>query len=182
MKIENFTEPLPGWTARWRKLLLAVIGMIALSVTSCRSPGQMTDSSQSSDSLRSVKGFALIQQPVPPSIAKTAFPTGMLATIPVGTGFSRRSGQATVNVNRISEDSVEVTATCDSLARQIILLSEENTRIRNELFEKKEDPPPKIVHEPTGWQWFQIWTGRIFGLYLLLCFLKKRFKKPLNSN
>lgn len=101
----------------------------------------------------------------------------MLATIPVGTGFSRRSGQATVNVNRISEDSVEVTAACDSLARQVILLNEEITRIRNELFEQEEEPPPKIVHEPTGWQWFQIWAGRAALLYLAFILLKRRFTK-----
>ena len=100
----------------------------------------------------------------------------MLNMIPVGTGFSKRSGQAMVNVNRISEDSVEVTATCDSLARQVILLREENTRIRNELFEKEEEPPPKVVHEPTGWQWFQIWVGRIAVAVLLLILIKRRLK------
>ena len=52
-------------------------------------------------------------------MAKTKFPTDMLELIPVGTGFSRRSGQATVNVTRISEDSLEVTAACDSLWLQI---------------------------------------------------------------
>lgn len=150
--------------------------LIALFASSCRSPARLTRSLAGSDSLHEAGGFALIQQPVPPSVAQTTFPTDMLAMIPVGTGFSRRSGQATVNVNRISEDSVEVTATCDSLARQVILLMEENTRIRNELSEKSEEPPPKTVREPTGWQWFQIWTGRISGFYLLLCFLKKRFK------
>mgnify|MGYP000662431795 CR=1 FL=1 len=49
----------------------------------------------------------------------------MLKLIPVGTGFSSRSGQATVNITRISEDSLEVTATCDSLARQVLILTEE---------------------------------------------------------
>ena len=105
----------------------------------------------------------------------------MLEAIPVGTGFSRRSGQATVNVSRISGDSLEVTATCDSLARQVILLREENTRIRNELVEKKEEPPPKVVHEPTGWQWFQIWTGRIFFIAGLLNVVYRRFKQLLNK-
>ena len=44
-----------------------------------------------------------------------------------------------MNVNRISGDSIEVTATCDSLAREVIILTEENIRIRNELLEKEED-------------------------------------------
>ena len=111
-------------------------------------------------------------------MAKTKFPTDMLELIPVGTGFSRRSGQATVNVTRISEDSLEVTAACDSLARQILILTEENIRIRNELFREKEKPPPETVHEPTGFQWFQIWIGRTAVAALLLGILRRRFIDP----
>lgn len=110
-------------------------------------------------------------------MATTKFPTELLGTIPVGTGFSRRSGQATVDVNRISADSIEVTATCDSLARQVLILTEENIRIRNELLEKEEEPPPKVVREPTGWQWFQIWTGRVAVVALLLILIKRRLKR-----
>lgn len=110
-------------------------------------------------------------------MATTAFPVKLLETIPVGTGFSHRSGRATVNVSRISGDSLEVTATCDSLARQVILLREENTRIRNELVEKEEEPPPEVVHEPTGFQWFQIWTGRIALLIIVLTLLKRYLKR-----
>lgn len=102
----------------------------------------------------------------------------MLDLIPVGTGFSRRSGQATVNVTRTSEDSIEVTATCDSLARQVLILTEENMRIRNELFKEKEKPPPEVVHEPTGFQWFQIWIGRTAVAALLLGILRRRFINP----
>lgn len=115
----------------------------------------------------------MIQKPVPPSVAKTTFPTKILDAIPVGTGFSKRSGQATVNVNRISEDSLEVTATCDSLSRQVIILTEELTRIRNELKETKEQPPEEIINEPTGFQWFQIWAGRIALLILILMLIKR---------
>ena len=111
-------------------------------------------------------------------MAKTKFPTDMLELIPVGTGFSRRSGQATVNVTRISEDSLEVTAACDSLARQILILTEENIRIRNELFREKEKPPPETVNEPTGFQWFQIWIGRTAVAALLLGILRRRFINP----
>lgn len=181
MKTENSTGRSLDWTARWLALLLAVTGLIALSATSCRSPGQMTTSSRSNDSLHNVKGFALIQQPVPPSVAKTTFPTKILDAIPVGTGFSKRSGQATVNVNRISKDSLEVTATCDSLARQVIILSEENVRIRNELLTQEKKPPPVVIREPTGWQWFQIWTGRIAVIALLLFLIWKVIKRRLSS-
>ena len=76
-----------------------------------------------------------------------------------------------MNVNRISEDSLEVTATCDSLARQVIMLTEELTRIRNETL------PPEVIREPTGWQWFQIWTGRLAVAVLLLILIKRRLNR-----
>lgn len=102
----------------------------------------------------------------------------MLSSIPTGTGFGSRSGQAALSVRRISADSVEVTATCDSLARQVMVLTEELTRIRSQTSARVEEPPPRVVHQPTGWQWFQIWAGRIalsaIVLMLLKCYLKHR--------
>lgn len=80
-------------------------------------------------------------------------------------------------MTRVSEDSVEVSGTCDSLAREVIFLREELTRIRNETSEEVEEPPPQIVNEPTGWQWFQIWTGRIAVLCLVLIVIKRRLKR-----
>lgn len=106
----------------------------------------------------------------------------ILDAIPVGTGFSKRSGQATVNVKKLSGDSLEVTATCDSLSRQVIILTEELTRIRNELKVQKEEPPPVVVKEPTGFQWFQIWIGRIAVAVLVLFLIWKAIKRRLSSN
>lgn len=151
--------------------------LIALSAASCKSPGQLTQTVSGTDSLQSRRGFALLQEPVPPSMAKTVFPTGMLNAIPIGTGFSKRSGQATVNVTRISGDSIEVTATCDSLARQVILLTEELVRIRNETSEEVKELTPEVIKEPTGWQWFQIWIGRIAVIVLILILIGRRLNR-----
>lgn len=100
-----------------------------------------------------------------------------LDALPKGAGYNGRSGQATVNVRRISEDSVEVTATCDSLARQVMVLTEELTRIRNDTSVEVKEPPPVVVKEPTGWQWFQIWIGRIAVVVLILTVIKRRLKR-----
>lgn len=106
----------------------------------------------------------------------------MLDAIPVGTGFSVRSGQATVDVKRLTGDSLQVTATCDSLSRQVIILTEELTRIRNELKETKKEPPAVVVKEPTGFQWFQIWVGRVAVAVLVLFLIWKAIKRRLSSN
>lgn len=176
MRILNFIKRCANLTVPFRLLLPVSIMLIALSVASCKSPGRLTQDVRSTDSLESRKEFALLQEPVPPSMAKTTFPTAMLNSIPIGTGFSKRSGQATVNVNRISADSTEVTATCDSLARQVIVLTEELTRIRNETQKETETLLPQVVREPTGWQWFQIWTGRLAVAAFLLLLIKRRLK------
>lgn len=161
---------------RWRNPTTAVLLLIVLFVTSCRSPTRL-ERHIGRDSLRDVRQFVLAEEPVPPSVAQTTFPTKMLNLIPTGTGFSKRSGQATVNVTRISGDSIEVTATCDSLARQVIVLTEELTRIRSETSRAVEELPPKVIKEPTGWQWFQIWTGRIALLVIVLTLLKRYLKR-----
>lgn len=81
-----------------------------------------------------------------------------------------------MNVIRMPGDSIEVIATCDSLARQVILLSEELTRIRNETQEEVEELPPEVIKEPTGFQWFQIWAGRVTLLIIILTLLKRYLK------
>ena len=170
--MDEIVEPLKQEINAIRKEL----GKLRRAVEKSKSPKRL-EKTTSLDSLYSARGFVLIQQPVPPSIAKTVFLAGTLKSIPIGTGFSTRSGQATVNVTRVSEDSVEVRATCDSLAREVIYLREELTRIRNETGEEVEEPPPQIVKEPTGWQWFQIWTGRMAVAVLVLIVIKRRLKR-----
>lgn len=81
-----------------------------------------------------------------------------------------------MNVTRISPDSLEVTATCDSLAREVMILTEELTRIRSETAKQEKELPPKVVREPTGWQWFQIWAGRVAVMLLVLMLIKRRLK------
>ena len=97
-----------------------------------------------------------------------------LAVLPEGAGYSARSGRATASVVRGRGDTLTFTSTCDSLAREVIALREEITRIRNETGEEVEEPPPQVVHEPTGWQWFQIWIGRIAVFVLVIILIKRR--------
>ena len=89
-----------------------------------------------------------------------------LAALPEGAGYSARSGQATATVLRGQGDT-----------REVIALREELIRIRNETGETVEEPPPQVVQEPTGFQWFQIWIGRIAVAVLLLILIKRRLKR-----
>lgn len=114
--------------------------------------------------------------PIPMSVAKLKLPSTKLTALPVGAGYSVKSGQATVNVTKGEGDSLIITGTCDSLARQVILLTEELTRTRSELTEIKEQPPPAVL---TWWQQLWIKTGKLSASlaagWLLFRLLRNRF-------
>lgn len=125
---------------------------------------------------QSVRQSVLALLPVPASEARMTLPMNRLAVLPEGAGYSVRSGQARVNIVRGRGDTLTFTSTCDSLAREVIALREEITRVRNETGEEMEEPPPQLIKEPTGWQWFQIWTGRIVTFALVIILIKRRLK------
>jgi len=174
MKINDCIKLSGNLTRLFRRLPVVLISLLVLCVTSCRSPNGLTRMHRS-DSLQSIKRAALTLMPVPPDTTAMKIPEAKLTMLPTGAGYSTRSGRATVNVRRTDDGDIEVTAICDSLARQVIILEEELTRIRNET--GKEEKPPGVVREPTGWQWFQIWTGRIAVICLILIVIKRRFYK-----
>lgn len=105
-------------------------------------------------------------------------PAQKLADLPAGAVFSNRSGRATVQARRLENGDIEVSATCDSLARVVVMQQEEITRIRNET--SSQELPPETIREPTGWQWFWIRTGQVsvaaLALQVLLGYLRRRFK------
>lgn len=85
-----------------------------------------------------------------------------------------------MQVGRDGNNNLIVESACDSIQRRCWYLEEEITRIRNELQEKETKPPEVIVHEPTGWQWFWIHTGRIAVALCCLGLVLARFKRRLN--
>lgn len=70
---------------------------------------------------------------------------------------------------------MEVTATCDSLSRQVIYLQEELARTRSRTH--VEERPAERISEPTGWQWFWIRTGQVSVGLFVLTLIKRRLKK-----
>ncbi|MEG2067701.1 MAG: hypothetical protein RRZ65_08705 [Tannerellaceae bacterium] len=105
-------------------------------------------------------------------------PSTKLSALPVGAGYSIKSGQATVKVTKGEGDSLIITGTCDSLARQNIILTEELTQVRSELSAIKEQPP--LVPALTWWKELWIKIGKLsvsfLAGWLLFRRLRKRFK------
>lgn len=174
MRTNDCIKPFSGSTKLFRRLWVVLTMPLVLCAMSCRSPNGLTRS-HAIDSLAAVKRFGMTLAPVPPSRAVLTIPVAKLGLLPIGAGYSGKKGQATVNVRRVSEDSLEVTATCDSLSRQVIYLQEELTRIRSQT--SLEEHPPERIREPTGWQWFWIRTGQVSVGLLVLMQVKRRLKK-----
>jgi hypothetical protein len=78
-------------------------------------------------------------------------------------------------VKRLPGDSIQVTATCDSLARQVIVLQRELSRVSRQTSESVTRVQPKVVNQPSAWQWFWIRTGQIAVAALVLILIKRRF-------
>lgn len=165
-----------GFGESWKWLIIVLTVLSVLCAMSCRSPKSLNQTHrQDSDSLQHTKRFEMNLVPIPMSVATLAVPSTKLTALPVGAGYSVKSGQATVNVTKGEGDSLIITGTCDSLARQVILLTEELTRTRSELTEIKEQPPPVL----TWWQQLWIKTGKLSVSFaagwLLFRLLRNRF-------
>lgn len=166
------------WTASkglLRKLLFVTIGMIALCATSCKSKALTMLSSHATDSLQTRRRVELTLAPVPHSQAQLTLPLPQIEVLPSGAGYTHQSGQATVKLVRGEGDTIYLTATCDSLQRQYLLLEEELTRIHGET--KLQQLPPAANGGPTGWQWFWIRLGQLAVVTLLIRILTKRLRK-----
>jgi hypothetical protein len=84
--------------------------------------------------------------------------------LPVGAGYTEKQGQATVAVQMSEGGYIEASANCDSLTilvdelrTEVYHLNNEKTELKSVLSEQKIIE----VNRLTGWQWFQVWTGRI---------------------
>jgi hypothetical protein len=99
-----------------------------------------------------------------------------LVALPVGAGYTARQGQATLTVNRAESGMIEASANCDSLTllvdelrTEIYHLNKEKTDFTSKLSEQKIIE----VNRLTGWQYFQIWTGRICLAIIVILAIRK---------
>jgi hypothetical protein len=165
---------------RFQKCTLAALLAIVLSGASCSSKKQITshrvgESSRQTDSVSLVMERITKPIPVPASTAKLMLSMDSIIALPVGAGFTARQGQATLTVHKAESGMIEASANCDSLTllvdelrTEIYHLNSEKTDYTSELSEQKIIE----VNRLTSWQSFQIWTGRICLLLLIILAIK----------
>lgn len=154
MKTNNYTGLSPGLRGLYRRLPLAFIMIIALSVMSCASSKNLTRSASQShevktDSVQIKTTRSLTYAPVPESKVQVAIPMQNLLNLPTGAVFTDRKGQATVQVKFVKDtvyvgkvqqikEYIYVTGTCDSLQRQCEYYENELTRIRGQSVQNEQ--------------------------------------------
>ena len=173
------------------KCTLAVVFLIALFASSCKSPTkitaekEVTQSRQQTDSvsLRVEKTTRLVT--VPQTTAKISLTPEDLQQLPVGGQYQAKDGQATGTVTR-TKDGFEFRANCDSLQFLVTDLRVEIDRLKkveNELKTQLKETKIVEVNKLTRWQKFRIdlanitigilGVGALIGGALLIRKIKK---------
>lgn len=142
----NFARPFQNCNRYLSVLLLASIIPAVLCACTTKKTVQQTTTSSMEETKLLVKETHLL--PVPQSTVKMNIGMESLRNLPSGASFTRKDGQANLDI-KVQGDTIFVTATCDSLQREIERLYSEldRTRIRNDTEKvevKKTISPIKI--------------------------------------
>ena len=120
--MRDFTRPSRGWSALCRVLLLAAIGMAALSAASCRTQRVEERVTIRADTLRaaSIESVTLetAMQGIPADSVSLTIPMEVMQILPEGAEFSRKQGRTRVSLRRQGA-AVVAEAVTDSMAREV---------------------------------------------------------------
>lgn len=138
-----------GFGRQWSLPAVALILLAALFCSGCGATKKMESGSER-ESMTTETGHteqrriiadtvaghirALSREMIPGSEATMGIHLDSLLRLPEGAGYTERSGQATARVERRGGE-IQVTATCDSLAREIEYYEDMYYRARDELDE-----------------------------------------------
>lgn len=111
---------------------------------------------------------------IPPSKVVVAFPAGDLPALPAGAGYHAKEGRASVDIRR-NGDTIEVTASCDSLARQVEYWQDMYYQARNTIDRQSEEmetlKQPRASPVKTALKW--LFIGILTGAILTIIIIKK---------
>lgn len=166
-----------------KKLIVVLITISVLCGTSCRSPRPMLEKessqnmvAQDSVSEKITKETKLLK--TPQTTARQTLTPKQLEDLPVGGKYQAADGNATGTIEKKADGSLEFTANCDSLtlvvetlSKEVFHLNKEKTELKERLKEQKTEETNRL----TGFQWFQVWFGRICIGYIVLYILYRKF-------
>lgn len=120
------------------------------------------------DSLQWNRKVSVTLATIPSSLAELTIPTDSLRKLPEGAAYTKKSGQATLTL-KVKGDSIQGTASCDSLQQQVFNLEEELHQARDRL-EQQE-----TIKEPPEFTFKCYLSGIITGIisFIIFQFIRK---------
>lgn len=120
--MRNFTRQLPGWSVLCHVLLLAVIGLTALSAVSCRTQRTVERSTIRADSLSQGHTEYETQETVTQAVSgdsvSLSIPMEVIRSLPEGAAFTKKQGRTRVSLKRKGE-AVVAEAETDSIGQTV---------------------------------------------------------------
>lgn len=163
---------LKGLLSRW---WIASITLSVLLATSCRTTKENT-SMHLADSLQWNRKVSVTLATIPSSIVQLTIPTDSLRKLPEGAAYTKKSGQATLTL-KVKGDSIQGTASCDSLQQQVISLEEELHHARDRLEQVNKESKPAVIPFLVKFKWYLTGILTAFIFIQIINLYKKYGKK-----
>lgn len=111
---------------------------------------------------------------IPPSKVVVSFPATDLPSLPPGAGYHAKEGRAAVDIRR-NGDTIEVTASCDSLQRQVEYWQDMYYQTKSTVDRQGEEietlKQPRASPVKTALKW--LFTGILTGAISTIIIIKK---------
>ena len=176
--MRNFTRQLPGWSVLCHVLLLAVIGLTALSAVSCRTQRTVEWATIRADTLSQGHTEYEIQETVTEAVSgdsvSLAIPMEVMQSLPEGAAFTKKQGRTRVSLKRKGE-CVVAEAETDSIAREV---SRYERKARDSLEQRRQTTlrETSVKEKPPNNSW-AVWVlVGIVGTIGTIILIRKVFK------
>lgn len=99
-----------------------------------------------------------------------------LRNLPEGAAYTKKSGQATLTL-KVKGDSIQGTASCDSLQQQVFNLEEELHQARDRLEQVYKESKPAVIPFLVKFKWYLTGILTAFIFIQIINLYKKYGKK-----
>lgn len=139
-KLSFWKKKCPGsWllSHAWKNVSIILLALLALS---CRTTKENTSMSLK-DSLDWNRKVSASLATIPSSLAELTIPMDSLRRLPGGAAYTKKTGQATLTL-KVKGDSIQGTASCDSLQQAVFHLEEQLYQARDRLEQQQTETKP----------------------------------------
>lgn len=177
-RMRNFTRLLRGWSVLCHVLLLAVIGLTALSAVSCRTQRTVERATIRADTLSQGHTEYETQETVTQAVSGDSvslmIPMEVMQSLPEGAAFTKKQGRTRVSLKR-KGDAVLAEAETDSIG-QTVSRHERKSSDSLRYSGRAEVTESTVKEKPPNNSW-AVWVlVGIVGTVIVIIVIKRVFK------